>query len=170
MGEGVKYTVGIIIISDRAASGERADGCLPVFEEILPEDTYEITGRAIISDDPAMILEKLSEYIEKDYNLILTSGGTGCAARDNTPEVSAQVIEKPTPGVDEAIRHFSQSKAPFAIYSRAISGVAKKSFVINLPGSPNAVREILTFLLPTLPHPLKLIAGKVKDCGLEAGR
>ena len=166
-GTDVNYTVGIIIVSDRAYSGEREDGCIPVFRRLFENQPYTIVEAAIVNDDPDMIKDKLRCFIERGDNLILTSGGTGCAVRDNTPEVTSQLIQKFTPGVDEAIRRFSETKSRNAIYSRALSGIAENSFIINLPGSPKAVEEIITFLLPTLKHPLGLIAGNVRDCATD---
>lgn len=166
----MSYQVGIIILSDRAFSGEREDGCIPVFRELLTPPDYEIAEAIVISDDPTMIEQTLKSFIANEYPLIITSGGTGCSVRDNTPEVTLRLLDKPTPGVDEAVRRFSQTKSKFAIYSRAVSGMAGKSFVLNLPGSPRAVREILEFLLPTLTHPLKLVRGEVKDCNTENSR
>ncbi len=163
------YSVGIIIISDRASRGEREDGCIPVFKETL-DNRFEISETAIVSDDPKNIESALQEFINKQYNLIFTSGGTGCAPRDNTPEVTSNLIERFTPGVDEAIRRFSTTKSAYAIYSRAVSGIAKNSFIVNLPGSPKAVKEIVEFLLPTIEHPLRLIANLVKDCQKELNR
>ncbi len=166
----MSFQVGIIILSDRAFSGEREDGCIPVFRELLTEPDYEIAEAVIIPDDPAMIKNMLEAFIAKDYALIITSGGTGCSRRDNTPEVTAKLLDKPTPGVDEAIRRFSETKSKYAIYSRAVSGLANRSFLLNLPGSPRAVREIIEFILPTLNHPLKLVAGEVNDCNNESTR
>lgn len=160
------YTVGIIIISDRASKGEREDGCIPVFQKTL-DDRFQISETIIVSDDPEKIQTSLLDFISKKYNLIFTSGGTGCAPRDNTPEVTKNIIERFTPGVDEAIRIFSTTKSPYAIYSRALSGISKNSFIVNLPGSPKAVKEIVEFLLPTIEHPLRLIANLVKDCQKE---
>jgi len=162
----MSYSVGIIIISDRASRGEREDGCLPVFKETL-DNRFEISESAIISDDPKNINTALQDFISKGYSLIFTSGGTGCAPRDNTPEVTKKIIERFTPGVDEAIRTFSTTKSAYAIYSRAVSGIAKNSFIVNLPGSPKAVKEIVAFLLPTIEHPLRLVANLVKDCQKE---
>ena len=160
------YRVGIIIMSDRAASGEREDLVLPVFRELLPSD-FIIGEERIISDDPSEIKRTLGLMIDREINLIFTSGGTGCSARDNTPEVTRELIDKPTPGLDEAIRVFSTSKSKHAIFSRAVSGIANRSFIVNLPGSPLAVREILEFILPLIRHPLKLIGGEIKDCQAE---
>lgn len=165
----MKYSVGIIIVSDRAYSGERKDGCLEIFNATLDE-RFTIENRTIVNDNPDMIEKSLSEFINENYNLIFTSGGTGFAPRDNTPEVTSKLLDKPTPGVDEAIRAFSKTKSAYAIYSRAVSGIAKNSFIINLPGSPKAVKEILEFLLTTIEHPLRLIANQVEDCQKELNK
>ncbi len=163
----MKYKVGILIVSDRAASGERADGCLPVFKKWLNNSLFEIVLTEIVSDTPVEIEQALKEFIAKNMQLVLTSGGTGCAPRDNTPEVTANLIERPPPGVDEALRRYSAEKAKFAMYSRAVSGIVGSTFIINLPGSPKAVGELMEFLLPTFEHPLKLLASRVADCAEE---
>jgi molybdenum cofactor synthesis domain-containing protein len=160
------YSVGVIIISDRAYRGKRKDSCLEVFQRTL-DNRFEIIESTLTNDNPDMIEKSLNDLISKSYNLIFTSGGTGCAERDNTPEVTSKLLDKPTPGIDEAIRTFSKSKSPYAIYSRAVSGIANKSLIINLPGSPKAVKEILEFLLKTIEHPLKLLANQVADCQEE---
>jgi molybdenum cofactor synthesis domain-containing protein len=161
------YSLAVIIISDRASSGIREDECLPVIKGLFEDSDFEIKESTVISDEPEEIRKTIGDFIAKQYNLILTSGGTGCAQRDNTPEITREFLDKPTPGLDEAIRDFSRSKAPYAMFSRAVSGVAKKSFVINLPGSPKAVREITEFIIPVIEHPLKLIAGTIDDCQKE---
>ncbi len=166
----MSYAVGILVLSDRAYTGEREDECLPVFRKLLNPPDFVISETIVSSDDPIMIRESLRSMITKQYALIITTGGTGCSPRDNTPEVTSALLDKPTPGVDEAIRRFSETKSKFAMYSCAVSGVAGKSFILNLPGSPAAVREILEFLLPSLTHPLKLIAGATGDCNSESTR
>jgi molybdenum cofactor synthesis domain-containing protein len=164
------FEVGIIIVSDRAASGERADGCLAVFAELLEGGNFQIADRVVVSDEPDDIRRALKSQLNQRRHLILTSGGTGCGLRDNTPEVTREIIEKPTPGIDEAIRSFSAQHAPFAFYSRAVSGIAGRSLIINLPGSPRAVKEVMGFLLPTIEHPLKLLADQIEDCREEIER
>ncbi|RME19417.1 MAG: MogA/MoaB family molybdenum cofactor biosynthesis protein [Candidatus Zixiibacteriota bacterium] len=158
------YKVGVIVISDRAARGERRDACLPAFQEALSGSEFEIVDNTIVDDNPENVRLALTQFINTGLQLVFTSGGTGFAPRDNTPEVTREIIEKPAPGIDEAIRTFSRSKSPYAIYSRGVSGIAGQTLIINLPGSPRAVKEIVTFLLPTLHHPLKLIAGRLADC------
>lgn len=158
------YSVAVVIVSDRIFRNESEDQSLDVFKATLPENKFKISEIKITSDDPDQIEKTLLDLIERKHDLILTTGGTGCSKRDNTPDVTRKLLKKPTPGVDEAIRQFSQTKTGYAIYSRAISGIAKDSFVINLPGSPKAVKEILEFLLGTIEHPLKLIKNEIKDC------
>lgn len=160
----MKFSVAVIIISDRAAVGERTDGCLAVFQTFFKDNNFSLEESTIVSDDPSEIEKALRKFITAEYNLIFTAGGTGCAPRDNTPEVTARLLDKPTPGLDEAIRDFSRTKAPFAMFSRALSGISEKSYIINLPGSPKAVNEILEFVLPLISHPLKLISEHINDC------
>ena len=161
------YDVAIIIVSDRSAAGQRQDGCLPVFQDTFDGTDFRITADAIVPDDPALIRQELEKMLATGADLILTSGGTGCAPRDHTPEATAPLLEKPTPGIDEAIRSYSYQKSHHAMFSRAVSGIVGSSLIINLPGSPRAVREILEFLLPVIAHPLKLISGEVTDCAKE---
>ena len=161
------YNTAILIISDRAASGEREDLCIPTFTDVLQNTPFTITYTAVVSDTPSEIETALKSALASSVKLILTSGGTGCAPRDNTPEVTMRIIERPTPGIDEALRRFSAGKAKFAMYSRGVSGIAGSTLIINLPGSPKAVRELVDFLLPTLEHPLKLLANQVNDCADE---
>ena len=158
------HSVGILICSDRCAAGTREDGCLPIFRKQLEPKRFDIVSCRIVPDNPTLIRKALKDFINQKLQLIFTSGGTGCAPRDHTPDVTMALLDKPTPGVDEAIRAFSRQQVPNAIYSRAVSGVAADSFIVNLPGSPKAVAEILRFLLPTIEHPLRLIAGSITDC------
>lgn len=160
----MKYSVAIIVVSDRAAAGTRDDLCAPAARRSLPTNQYEIRDIDIVSDEPPGIEKALRRQIQNGMQLIYTCGGTGCAPRDNTPEVTRRLLEKPTPGIDEAIRRFSEEKSGHAFLSRGVSGVAGKSLIINLPGAPKAVAEIIEYLSPTLPHALKLIAGVAGDC------
>jgi molybdenum cofactor synthesis domain-containing protein len=161
------YDVAVIVVSDRAARREREDTCIPVFKEHLSDDQFSVVDTAVVSDDIDAIQSALRQMIDKGYSLVFTAGGTGCSPRDNTPEATVPFIEKRTPGIDEAIRTFSAQKSPHAAYSRGISGIGGKSLIINLPGSPKAVGEILSFLKPTLEHPLRLLSGEKIDCASE---
>lgn len=160
----MSYSVAVIIVSDRAAGGTRDDACLPLLKELLADSPFEIVDDIVTSDDPDDIDAAFQKMLAGGFNLILTSGGTGCSERDNTPDVTRKFLTKPTPGLDEAIRAYSREIAPMAVFSRAVSGVAGRSFIINLPGSPKAVQEIIRFILPLLEHPLRLVAGQVTDC------
>jgi molybdenum cofactor synthesis domain-containing protein len=154
----------LLVISDRAASGERPDQCANALRKAIRDSDYTVESVRISSDDRADVTRHLLEMLTEKYDLLLTSGGTGCSPRDITPEVTRRILEKHTPGIDEAIRRFSLDKSPNAIFSRAVSGIAGSTLVINLPGSPSAVQEIMKFLLPSLHHPLDLLRGTVTDC------
>ncbi len=135
-----------------------------MIQAILDGTEFDLTESVVVSDEPMAIRAALTSLINRRYSLILTSGGTGCGGRDNTPEVTRTLLDRPTPGLDEAIRTFSRDKSPYAMFSRSVSGVTEHSFIINMPGSPKAVQEILQFILPVIKHPLKLIAGAITDC------
>lgn len=129
--------------------------------ECLNEINAEIIDKIIVTDD----LDKLIEVLKissKRANLIITTGGTGFSPRDNTPEATKAVIEKEAPGLAEAIRSKSIEKTPTAMLSRGICGIYKKSLIINLPGSPKAVRECFEVIKPVLQHAINLIEGETK--------
>lgn len=161
---------GVIIVSDRAANGTRPDRTIPLIDSILRQSAFHLAQKTIVSDDPEQIEFALGRLLDERLDIIFTSGGTGFSPRDNTPEVTRRFIERFTPGLDEAIRRFSLEKSPFAIYSRAVSGISGRTLILNLPGSPGAVREILEFLIPTLEHPLRLLKGEIKECHPEGAR
>jgi molybdenum cofactor synthesis domain-containing protein len=160
----MSYSVAVIIISDRASAGDREDLCLPEFISAFKDTDFNLIDSAVIPDNVDKIESKLRQYISESVDLIFTSGGTGCAPRDITPDATKSLLDKPTPGLDEAIRSFSLQKSPYAMFSRGVSGIAGKSLIVNLPGSPKAVSEILAYILPVIAHPLDLMAGRVKDC------
>ncbi|MBI5417144.1 molybdopterin adenylyltransferase [Candidatus Poribacteria bacterium] len=148
--------VAILIMSDRASQGKYEDISGKTIQEIIEEDAeYEIISYEVIPDEKDLIVQKLIEYVDiKKFDLVLTSGGTGLSSRDVTPEATREVIEKEIPGMTEAMRAAGIQKTPFAMLSRAIAGQRKKSLIINLPGSPKAVRESLEVVLPVIPHAL----------------
>ena len=150
--------VGILIISDRGARGEYEDRSGPVMVEMLAGQTaWQLNHRAIIPDDFETIVQTLTEWSDAGVNLILTSGGTGFAPRDITPEATRRVIEREAPGIAEAVRAESLKITRHAMLSRAVAGIRGQTLIINMPGNPKAVRENLDILLPILPHALELL-------------
>jgi len=121
-----------------------------------------------VPDELDAIGRELTMLSDKGYDIIFTTGGTGFAPRDVTPEATKAVIEREAPGFTEAIRMKSLEITPHAMLSRATSGIRKKTIIINLPGSPKAVRENLMFIEKAVPHAVELLKGKVTDCGSEA--
>ena len=143
------FEVAIITASDKGAKSLREDLSGPCIKQIVEESDYK---------------DKMIELADKEIPLILTTGGTGFSPRDNTPEATKDVIERETPGISEAMRMYSLKITPRAMLSRATSGIRKKSLIINLPGSPKAVRECLEYLLPTLDHGLKIMLNLDNEC------
>jgi molybdopterin adenylyltransferase len=159
-----KFKVAVITLSDRAYSGEREDLSGPAIMNYLKERGYSQIEYVLIADDGAKLeseLVRLSDLEKVD--LILTTGGTGFAARDITPEVTLSVATKNAPGISEAIRAYSLTKTPHAMLSRGASVIRNSTLIINLPGSPKAVRESLDVIIEALPHGLGLLRGEKLD-------
>ena len=157
--------IGIITVSDRSSKGLREDLSGPEIKKWAGRKGYSITAEAIVPDEIDRIKERLIEFASKSIDLILTTGGTGFAPRDLTPEATLQVVERIAPGFSEAMRQRSMEITPHAMLSRAVSGILKRSLIINLPGSPKAVRENLEIIEKVLPHAIELLKGQVGDCG-----
>lgn len=152
-------TVGILTISDGAASGERQDISGETMRNLLMQlPDVVISSGAIIPDEQAQITATLLAWCdEKHLNLILTTGGTGLAPRDVTPEATKAVLEREAQGIAEALRAISLHYTPMAMLSRGVAGVRGRTLIVNLPGSPKAVKECLDYLLPVLPHAINLL-------------
>lgn len=162
------FGAAVLTASDRGARGEREDKSGKVIEEIVQRLGGEVREYAMVPDDLESIREKLIYFADQlKAEVILTTGGTGLSPRDNTPEATLSVIEKVVPGLAEVMRSESLKKTPHAMLSRAVCGVRGNSLIINLPGSPKAVRECLEFIEPALPHAIELMKGRVSDCAQE---
>lgn len=153
----------VITVSDACASGHRADTSGQTLVELLSEVGAEIVEKKIIADDLDPLTTMLSGICQRgDVNLIITTGGTGLGPRDNTPEATLKVIEREAPGVAEAIRAESLKVTPMAMISRGVCGVCGGTLIINLPGSPKAVKESFAVIKPVLAHSVDLLAGKTE--------
>jgi molybdenum cofactor synthesis domain-containing protein len=154
----MEVRVGILTVSDRAVSGKYEDKSGPLIAEILSQrSAWLISRQAIVPDEINEIVSIITNWCQEGLDLILTTGGTGFAPRDVTPEATLKVIEKQTPGITEAMRQESLKITPHAMLSRAVAGIRQGTLIINLPGSPKAVKENLNVLMPVLPHALELL-------------
>ncbi len=161
---------GIITVSTRGAAGERADESGPAMREGLEAAGHEVVSASLVPDDVAKVANAILEAIRGGANVVLTSGGTGLSPNDVTPEATRHIIDREVPGIAEALRARSLAKTPHGMLSRGIAGAVGPALVVNLPGSPRAVRESLETLLPVLPHAVELLAGESGESGHARGR
>ncbi|MCI6380944.1 MULTISPECIES: MogA/MoaB family molybdenum cofactor biosynthesis protein [Fusobacterium] len=159
------FKVAIVCMSDKGSKGEREDISTQVIEKIILENGYKITKKVLIPDDFQKIKDTLIEICDNNHaDLILTTGGTGFSKRDVTPEATEEIIEKRVPGIPEAIRAYSLTITKRAMLSRATAGIRKDTLIINMPGSPKAVEESLTYIISELKHGLEILVGSASEC------
>src|SRR5713226_8742050 len=153
----------IITASDACSVGEREDESGATLVQLLTELGAEIVAKEIVNDDLEPLAEKLRAYADRaDVNLIVTTGGTGFGPRDNTPEATIRIIEREAPGLAEAMRMETLKNTPMAMISRGVCGIRSGAVIVNLPGSPKAVRESFAVIKPVLKHAIELLSGQTR--------
>ena len=164
--ENIIIKAAILTVSDRSSRGERADASGGVIRELLQSIGAEVKEYRIVPDEQDVIAATLKDLSDDmGVDLIVTTGGTGLGPRDVTPEATLEVINKRIPGFEEAMRAESIKVTPHGMLSRAVSGLRGRTVIVNLPGSPKAVRENLSVILSALPHAVELVRGAVDSCG-----
>ena len=151
---------GILTASDRSARGERADASGPALANLIQAEGWLLVKEALLPDEESAIRETLANWADSgDIDVILTTGGTGFSLRDVTPEATRAIIDREAPGLAEAMRSASLHVTPHAMLSRIVTGIRKKTLIVNLPGSPKGAVENLQVVLPVLPHAIQLLQG-----------
>ena len=151
---------GVVTVSDKGYAGEREDASGPLLADLLREMGAEVVRQTIVPDERAEIervLTALADEVRVD--LVITTGGTGPAPRDVTPEATRAVTEREVPGLAEVLRFEGYRQTPLAVISRGVAGIRGRTLIVNLPGSPKAVREGMETLIPVLPHAIQMLRG-----------
>ena len=156
----------VITASDKGYKGEREDLSGPAVKEIVEAAGYQVVSMDVLPDDRGLLSARMAEIADQGLaELILTTGGTGVSQRDVTPEATEDVIERRVPGIPEAMRAFSLTITKRAMLSRATAGIRKGTLIVNLPGSPKAVRECLGVIIDSLGHGIEILTGEAGECG-----
>jgi molybdopterin adenylyltransferase len=156
------FNIGIITISDGVWHKERSDDSSQAIRQSLPAEEFRVIKYEVVPDEAKAISGKLTEWADGgSVDVIITTGGTGLAPRDVTPEATLSVLDRVVPGLTEVMRVQTFAKTPFSTLSRAVAGIRKKCLIINLPGSPKAVRECLEVILPAIPHAVQVFKGEI---------
>ena len=159
------FRVGIITSSDKGAAGEREDLSGDAIRELVGNWGYKVTSYCLLPDEQELLEKEMRRLADEDLcDLILTTGGTGFSLRDVTPEATLAVSERLVPGIPEAIRAYSLSLTKRAMLSRGTAGIRKQALIVNLPGSPKAVKEILEYIVSELEHGLMILKGLTGEC------
>lgn len=159
------FKVGIITASDKGYKKEREDLSGKVINDMVTEKGYQVERYVILPDEEDMIYKEIVYMADElGVDLILTTGGTGFSPRDVTPEATRKAVDRLVPGISEAMRYYSLQITSRAMLSRGISGIRNKTLIINLPGSPKAVRESLEYIIDAVHHGLEIMTGKTGEC------
>ena len=159
------FRVAIVTLSDKGAAGERTDESGAVIREIAEQNGYEVVSYTLLPDDRERISAELRRLCDENVaELVLTTGGTGFSPRDCTPEATLDVAERLAPGIAEAMRYSSLNITKRAMLSRAVAVIRGGTLIVNLPGSPKAVRENLEYVIPALGHGLEILTGRAGEC------
>jgi len=162
------YRVGIITASDKGSKGEREDLSGACIKEMVSEAGFEVVAYEIVPDEIAILADTMVTFSDQlGVQLILTTGGTGFSMRDVTPEATLKVIEREARGISEAMRYNSLTITPKGMLSRGVSGIRGQTLIINLPGSPKAVRENLAYILSPIKHGLEILMGDASECAMK---
>lgn len=154
----------IIIASDKGYTGERDDKCAPIIYDSLTKYGFNIIETKIVPDDRNALSQEIGRSVDIGSNLILTSGGTGMSKRDVTPEATRDIIQREVPGIPEAMRAYSMQFTGRAMLSRSVAGICENCLIVNLPGSPKAVSEVIDFIMPHIIHGIETLLGITGEC------
>ena len=159
------YRVGIITASDKGSRGERIDESGQKIKDIVSQFGYEVSYYKVLPDDKETLSNEMKKLCDENLvDIILTTGGIGFSKRDNTPEATLEIAEKLVPGISEAVRNYSMQFTKKAMLSRAVSVIRKETLIINMPGSPKAVKESMECIMPALNHGLDILKGTASEC------
>ncbi len=159
------FTVAVLTMSDKGHRGERVDESGPLIQQMMETHGAKVVQYALVPDEKVMISATLNLWVDRgDIDLILTNGGTGLGPRDNTPEATLAVVDRLVPGLAELMRAESYKKTPAGVLSRGVAGLRGHTLIVNLPGSPKAVKECLEAILPAIPHAIEMAKGEASEC------
>lgn len=159
------FKAAILTASDKGSRGERVDLSGPAIQEMIEPEGYTVTEYKIVPDDQETLESEMKRIADEGIaDIIFTTGGTGFSMRDVTPEATIAVSDRLVPGIPEAMRAYSMTITNKAMLSRAAAGIRKQTLIVNMPGSPKAVKESLEFILPPLRHGLEILLGEASEC------